>query len=78
MSAETMTITDAIDNLEHLRDKYGDVQVVLWDMDTGSYFPLWGRCFEAQKMDDGSIRISIGIEGNYADDWLPGPKERPL
>ena len=77
MSAETMTIIDALAHLEHLRDKYGDVQVVLWDMDTGCYFPLWGRCFEAQKTEEGRIRISIGIESDY-DDWIPGPQERPL
>ena len=75
---KTMTLDEAIENLERFRDKYGNVEVVLWDMETGCYFPLWEKCFEAQKMEGCTVRVSVGIEWDTIDDMLVGPEKRPL
>ena len=75
---KTLTLSEAIACMEALRALHGDVPVVLWDLDTSWYFPLEARCFEAQLMDDDSVRISVGVEQSYSGDMMPGPAKRPL
>jgi hypothetical protein len=78
MMATTMTVSQAIDKLAALQALHGDVPMVLWDMDTSWYFALRPECFEAQQMEDGSVRISVGPDGGYGQDMLPAPAKRPL
>ena len=75
---KTLTLSQVFEHLEVLRSKYGDVPIVLWDMDTSWYFPLGLRCFEAQEMEDGSVRVSVGPEGGCGDKTLPAPARRPI
>jgi hypothetical protein len=74
----TLTLSQAIARLEALKAQHGDVPIVLWDLDTSWYFPLEDRCFEAQLMDDDSVRISVGVEQGYGGDTMPEPAKRPL
>ena len=76
--ATTMTLSQVIQRLAALQAQHGDVPMVLWDLDTSWYFPLEARCFEAQQMEDGSVRISVGPEGGYGQGTLPEPAKRPL
>ena len=73
----TMKIGKLIQVLEHYKEKFGDVPVVLWDLDSHSYFSLLRENFEAQRMEDGRVRISMGP--NYYDEsHEEEPAERPL
>jgi hypothetical protein len=75
----TMKLSQVIARLESLRDEHGDVPMVLYDLDTSLYFPLEHECFEAQRMDDGSVRVSVGApDSGYGGETLPGPAKRPL
>lgn len=60
-----------------MQDKYGDVPVVLWDLDSSRYFSLAPENIEAQRMQDGSIRVSVG-PNSYSDEKVDEPSERPL
>lgn len=74
----TLTLSQAIAQLEAMKTRHGDVPIVLWDLDTGRYFPLEARCFEAQLMEDDSVRVSVGVEQGYGGDTMPAPAKRPL
>lgn len=73
----TMNISEFITVLGEFVDKHGDVPVVLWDMDTGYYFSLSRENIEAQRMEDGSVRASIG-PNSYRDPREDYPSLRPL
>lgn len=71
-----MKISELIKKLKNYMVEYGDIPVVLYDLDTGDYFSLLSKHFEAQGVDDG-VRISIGLN-SYQDRGEPTPKKRPL
>lgn len=73
----TLTISQLIEKLQRRMDKHGDVPVALWDLDTTSYFSLSDDNIETQQMEDGSLRLSIGIN-NWDDPLERQPKKRPL
>ena len=75
---KTLKLSEAIARMQALHALHGDVPVVLWDLDTGWYFPLENHGFEAQLMDDDSVRVSIGVEQGYGGDTMPAPAKRPL
>jgi hypothetical protein len=70
-----MRISDAIRVLEAYQSVHGDVEVVLWDLDTGDYFKLGEDHFESQRMSDGSERVSIGLN-SYSDSRAKNPTTR--
>lgn len=72
-----MTLGELIAHLSALQAKHGDVPAVLWDLDTGGYFKLAPANIEAQRMPDGSVRVSVGVNG-YSDPGADEPAERPL
>ncbi|HXD05643.1 MAG TPA: hypothetical protein VN680_06325 [Burkholderiaceae bacterium] len=72
-----MTLSELAAHVETLQRKYGDAPVVLWDLDTGWYFQLGAVNFEAQRMKDGSVRVSVG-PNSYGDYHADHPAERPL
>lgn len=73
----TMTIGELVATIKTLKKKHGDVPVVLWDLDTGSYFSLAEANIEAQRMGDGSVRLSIGLNG-WDNPSENEPTKRPL
>lgn len=73
----TMKTSELIAALAALKEKHGDVPVVLWDMDSSSYFSLTPRSIEAQRMADDSVRISMGPNG-WDDPHEDEPANRPL
>lgn len=73
----TMTIGGLVATLKKLKKKHGDVPVVLWDMDTSSYFSLAEANIEAQRMSDGSVRLSMG-PNDWGDPSEDVPTKRPL
>ena len=73
----TLTISQLIEKLQSRMDKYGDVPVALWDLDTCMYYSLSDDNIEAQQMGDGSVRLSIGVN-DYGDPGEEEPKKRPL
>jgi hypothetical protein len=73
----TMTLSQLAAHVEALQRKYGDVPVVLWDLDTGWYFAMTTSSWEAQRMDDGTVRVSVG-PNSWGDPTAPAPTERPL
>jgi len=58
---KTLTLSDAIAILEQMKTMCGDVPIVLYDCDTSYYFTMTTDNFEFQKMEDGSIRVSVGV-----------------
>lgn len=73
----TMTISKLVTTLEALKKFYGDVPVVLWDLDSHSYFSLAEANIEAQRMGDGSVRLSVG-PNEWDDPSEDEPAKRPL
>ena len=73
----TMNISQVISELERLKVLYGDVPVVLWDLDTTGYRSFFHDSIEPQKMKDGSVRLSVGIN-DYDDEYQPEPAKRPI
>ena len=74
---KTLTLSEVIASMQYLQRLHGDVPLVLWDMDSRWYYPIEARSFEPQIMEDGSARISIGIESVYGGDRMPAPAKRP-
>lgn len=73
----TMKISELVAALDSRMDKYGDIPVVLWDLDSSSYFSLEEKNIEAQRMGNGSIRLSIG-PNFYGESHEDEPAKRPL
>lgn len=73
----TLTISQLIEKLQRRMDKYGDVPVALWDLDSSAYFSLSDDNIESQMMADGNVRLSIGVN-NWDDPTEDQPKKRPL
>ena len=74
---KTLTLNEAIASMQDLQRLHGNVPVVLWDMDSNWYYQMEASSFEPQIMEDGSARISIGIESGYGGDRMPDPAKRP-
>lgn len=74
---KTLTLSQVAAHIDALQRQYGDVPVVLWDMDTSLYFSMSAENFEAQLMEDGSVRISVG-PNDYSDPREAFPIRRPL
>ena len=74
----TMKISELTEALKRYEAKYGDVPVVLWDLDSSSYFSLTPENIEAQRMDDGSVRLSMGLNLWEDEGHEDEPKNRPL
>jgi hypothetical protein len=72
-----MKIRDMISLLLTYEGHLGNADIVLYDLDTDSYFTLARENVEAQLMKDGSIRLSVGPNG-YMDSREDHPKERPI
>ncbi len=73
----TMTLSEAAIHIGELIKEYGDVPLVLWDMDSGSYFSLSPDNFEVQQMKNGKVRVSVG-PNSYQDKNEQKPEKRPL
>ena len=74
---KTMSLNEVIAHLKSLRNEYGNVHIVLFDNDNRCYYTLADTNFEAQKMKDGSTRISIGVN-DYNDQIESFPEQRPI
>ncbi len=72
-----MKLSEAEELLAAYRARYGDVELVLWDLDTGSYFKTDPANFEAQIMKDGTQRVSVGVN-DYGDAHAERPVTRLL
>jgi hypothetical protein len=72
-----MNISQFIETLQNFQDYYGDIPVVLCDLDTGGYFTMTPDNIEAQSMNDGSTRLSIGVN-DYTDPREPEPALRHI
>jgi len=68
----TARISDLKKWLDWFEKEYGDMPVVLWDLDTGTYSSLEAINFEIQEMADGSKRLSVGLN-----DWEGTSEESP-
>jgi hypothetical protein len=77
IKGKAMKLSEVEKYIEDLHKKFGDVPLVLYDLDTSMYFTLTPKNFEAQQMKDGSIRISVG-PNSYGDPKEPEPKKRPV
>lgn len=73
----TMTISELERVLANHRTRYGDVPVALWELDRACYYTLAPDNIEAQRMKDGSLRLSIGVNG-FTDPTEPQPASRPV
>ena len=74
---KTLTLSETIAKLEEMKARHGDVPLVLYDVDTSYYFTLTASNFEFQKMEDGSIRASVGVN-EYTDQREEEPINRPV
>ena len=74
---KTLTLSQVAAHIAALLREHGDVPTVLWDMDTGGYYSMTAKNFDAQRMEDGSVRISVGAN-DYSDPRDPDPAGRPL
>ena len=72
-----MKIGELIQVLKHYKEKFGNVPVVLWDLDSHFYFSLLRENLEAQRMKDGNVRVSLG-PNYYGESHEEEPAERPL
>lgn len=71
-----MTINETIEKLKAMMAQSGDVPVVLCDSDTSWYFTLTKENFEFQRMENNSIRVSVGVIDPYDNkepDCIEGP-----
>lgn len=73
----TMKISELLVTLKGMKKRHGDVPVVLWDMDSSSYFSLAVANIEAQRMGDGSVRLSIG-PNYWGESHEDEPAKRPV
>lgn len=73
-----MKISELIENLKIFSEKYGDVKVVLFDLDTSLYFSLKSENIEAQRIENGDIRVSIGLNCWSEKNEKYSVVERPL
>ena len=74
---KTLTLSQVAAHIEALKHQYGDVPIVLWDLDTSQYFSMSADNFEVQRMADDSVRVSVG-PNYYGDPKEPDPASRPL
>lgn len=59
-----MRISQACAALNALRGSLGDVEVVLYDGETGQYYLASDDAFEPQRMPDSSMRVCISVSGH--------------
>lgn len=71
-----MKVSELREHLRHYQDDFGDVEAVLWDKDTSSYFKLNPANIEGQRA-EGLMRISIGVN-DYSDERAIEPEARPI
>ena len=71
----TMLTDDVVGVLLKAKGVLGNIPVALWDNETNNYYSLHLEHFELQTMEDGSKRITVGING-FDDDGEPVPVSR--
>lgn len=74
---KTLTLSESIAILQEIKEKRGDIPLVLFDVNCSYYFTLTRNNFELQQMEDGSVRASIGIN-DYTDQIEDQPSKRPI
>ena len=73
----TMRLSDLVKLAVTLKYRLGDVEVVLWDLETSSYYTLTKENFEVQRMESGLMRVSVGTN-DFCDPGEDQPAERPI
>lgn len=72
-----MKLSQLSTEIDKLIAAHGDVPAVLWDLDSGGYFRLSAENFEAQRMADGTVRVSVGLN-SFESAKEDSPETRPL